>query len=103
MTEEDLIDIKFTLYDGVGFGWLNYVVGPLMVRSLASQRTLTSKIRMRRLNVVLVRSSLSLSLFKFLLLLSSGSIISLSLTFSLLFPNKSRGLILVSHVSRACF
>lgn len=30
----------------------------------------------------------------------AGSIVSLSLTFSFLFPNRSRGLILVSHVSR---
>ena len=33
----------------------------------------------------------------------AGSIVSLSLTFSVLFPNRSRGLILVSRVSRACF
>ena len=33
----------------------------------------------------------------------AGSIVYLSLTFSFLFPNRSRGLILVSRVSRACF
>ena len=69
--------------------------GGEIVRKPKNSDSLTSKIGMRRLNVVLVRSSLSLSLSKFLLLLSSGSIISLSLTFSLLFPNRSRGLILV--------